>query len=276
MRFIKDREWLLENLHDEHVSVIDCRFSLADHLQGKKDYLQGHIPGAVHFDLEQDLSGNIREHGGRHPLPNIDDLIRKIENAGINNDKIVIAYDQGEGPFAARFWWLMRYIGHDKVFVLDGGFKNWHEANLPVTVEIPLFEKADFRLKLRPELLATFEEVKEAVETQNQVLIDSREERRYLGIEEPIDKKAGHIPGALNKPWMEGVRGGHYLPISEQLQRFSELDPNQSIIVYCGSGVTAVPNFLALKEAGFEKVKLYVGSFSDWISYDENKIELSS
>ncbi|MBT2656337.1 sulfurtransferase [Bacillus sp. ISL-18] len=276
MRFLKDREWLLGNLHDENVRVIDCRFSLADPLQGKKDYLQGHIPGAVHFDLEQDLSGTTGEHGGRHPLPDIDDLIRKIEDAGIDNDKIVIAYDQGEGAFAARFWWLLQYMGHEKVFVLDGGFKTWQESKLPVTVEIPLFEKADFRLKLRSELLATFEEVKIAVETQNQVLIDSREERRYLGLEEPIDKKAGHIPGALNKPWMEGVRAGHYLPVSEQLQRFCDLDSNQSIIVYCGSGVTAVPNFLALKEAGFEKVKLYIGSFSDWISYDENKIESSS
>ncbi|ULT55364.1 sulfurtransferase [Neobacillus drentensis] len=276
MRFVKDKEWLLRNLHDENVRVIDCRFSLADPLQGKKDYLQSHIPGAVHFDLEQDLSGTIGEHGGRHPLPDIDNLIRKIEDAGIDNDKIVIAYDQGEGAFAARFWWLLQYMGHEKVFVLDGGFKTWHESNLPVTVEVPFFEKADFRLKLRPELLATFEEVKEAVETQNQVLIDSREERRYLGLEEPIDKKAGHIPGALNKPWMEGVRSGHYLPVPEQLQRFSNLNPNQSIVVYCGSGVTAAPNFLALKEAGFEKVKLYVGSFSDWISYDENKIESSS
>jgi thiosulfate/3-mercaptopyruvate sulfurtransferase len=276
MMFVKDREWLLENLHHENVRVIDCQFSLADPLKGKKDYLQGHIPGAVYFDLEQDLSGTIGEHGGRHPLPNIDDLIRKVENAGIDNDKTVIAYDQGEGAFAARFWWLLQYMGHNKVYVLDGGFKNWLEANSPVTVEIPVFKKAEFRLILRSELLATFEEVKEAVETQNQVLVDSREEKRYLGLEEPIDKKAGHIPGAINKPWMEGVKSGHYLPVPEQLQRFSDLDSNQSIIVYCGSGVTAVPNFLALTEAGFQKVKLYVGSFSDWISYEENKIESSS
>jgi thiosulfate/3-mercaptopyruvate sulfurtransferase len=276
MMFVKDREWLLENLHHENVRVIDCRFSLADPLKGKKDYLQGHIPGAVYFDLEQDLSGTIGEHGGRHPLPNIDDLIRKVENAGIDNDKTVIAYDQGEGAFAARFWWLLQYMGHNKVYVLDGGFKNWLEANSPVTVGIPVFKKAEFRLILRSELLATFEEVKEAVETQNQVLVDSREEKRYLGLEEPIDKKAGHIPGAINKPWMEGVKSGHYLPVPEQLQRFSDLDSNQSIIVYCGSGVTAVPNFLALTEAGFQKVKLYVGSFSDWISYEENKIESSS
>jgi thiosulfate/3-mercaptopyruvate sulfurtransferase len=103
--------------------------------------------------------------------------------------------------------------------------------------------------------------------------MDSRESKRYLGLEEPIDKKAGHIPGAINKPWMEGISGGRYKQVEEQRQRFSDIDPNKEIIVYCGSGVTATPNYLALKEAGFEKVKLYVGSFSDWISYPNNKIE---
>ena len=128
---------------------------------------------------------------------------------------------------------------------------------------------------MNAELIAATEEVKAFVKNQQDeiILIDSREEKRYLGLEEPIDKKAGHIPGAINKPWMEGLRSGQYIPAAEQKQRFSDVDPDKEIIVYCGSGVTATPNFLALKEAGFEKVKLYVGSFSDWISYDENKIE---
>jgi thiosulfate/3-mercaptopyruvate sulfurtransferase len=276
MKYVKDSDWLWKHLNDVNVRIVDCRFSLAEPQKGKINYLHSHLPGAVYFDLEQDLSGAVRDHGGRHPLPDVDVLVKKLENAGINHERTVIAYDDGEGAFAARFWWLLKYLGHENVYVLDGGFKNWHEADFPVTADIPTFKKEVFRLGLRSELLATYEEVKAAVAKQDKVLIDSREAKRFLGLEEPIDKKAGHIPGALNKPWMEGLRGGRYLPSSEQMQRFSDVDSNQPIIVYCGSGVTAVPNFLSLKEAGFEKVKLYVGSFSDWISYEENKIESSS
>ncbi|WP_342042796.1 sulfurtransferase [Bacillus sp. OTU2372] len=276
MKYVKDSEWLLKHLNDVNVKIVDCRFSLAEPQKGKINYLQSHLPGAVYFDLEQDLSGTVGDHGGRHPLPDVDVFVNKLENAGINHEITVIAYDDGEGAFAARFWWLLKYLGHENVYVLDGGFKNWLKADFPVTADIPTFKREDFRLSLRSELLAIYEEVKAAVAKQDKVLIDSREAKRYLGLEEPIDKKAGHIPGALNKPWMEGLRGGRYLPNSVQMQRFSDLDLNQPIIVYCGSGVTAVPNFLALKQAGFKNVKLYVGSFSDWISYEENKIESSS
>ncbi|WP_160721241.1 sulfurtransferase [Bacillus sp. USDA818B3_A] len=275
MEFVKDHEWLLKHVKDEDVRIVDCRFYLADPKKGKNHYLQSHLPGAVYFDLEQDLSGTVGNHGGRHPLPDAAVLVEKLKEAGISNDTTVIAYDDGEGAFAARFWWILQYLGHDHVFVLDGGFKNWIESHLPVTKEIPNFKRAEFRLNLRSDLLATYEEVKEAVASQNKILIDSREAKRYLGLEEPIDKKAGRIPGAINKPWMEGLRRGNYLQIPEQIQRFSDLNTNQPIIVYCGSGVTAVPNYLALKEAGFKNVKLYVGSFSDWISYEENKIETS-
>lgn len=273
MKYVKDKEWLLKNLNENNVRIVDCRFSLAEPEKGKRDYLSNHIPNAVFFDLEKDLSGPVGEHGGRHPLPNIAGLVMKLEAAGISSDTTVIAYDNGEGAYAARFWWLLQYLGHEEVYVLDGGYKSWVEVNNPVTEDIPSFEKADFLVNLRSELLASVEDVKEAVEKQNRILIDSREERRYLGLEEPIDKKAGHIPGAINKPWMKGLREYQYLPVVEQKQRFSDIDPDSQIIVYCGSGVTAVPNFLALIEAGFEKVKLYVGSFSDWISFEENKIE---
>ncbi|PLS03552.1 sulfurtransferase [Neobacillus cucumis] len=276
MKYVKDREWLVKHVNDENVRIIDCRFSLADPQKGKLNYIQNHLPGAVYFDLAQDLSGTVGNHGGRHPLPDINVFVKKLENAGIGNDIVVIAYDDGEGAFAARFWWLLQYLGHDNVFVLDGGFKGWLEAEFSLTDKIPTFKKADFRTNLRAELLATYEEVKDAVKKQSKVLIDSREAKRYLGLEEPIDKKAGHIPGALNKPWMEGFRGGQYLEIPEQFMRFSEFSSTQPIIVYCGSGVTAAPNYLALKEAGYENVKLYVGSFSDWISYEENKIESSN
>ncbi|MCM2531877.1 sulfurtransferase [Neobacillus pocheonensis] len=275
MKFVIDKEWLLKNINEYEVRVVDCRFSLAEPEKGRQDYDKNHLPGAVFFDLEKDSSGHVSEHGGRHPLPNLDEFIGKLEQVGIDKNTVVVAYDNGEGAFAARFWWLLHYLGHEKVYVLDGGFKGWNEANFPVTTEIPAFGKADFQVNIHAEFLANIEEVKETAlgSTNKVVLIDSREEKRFMGIEEPIDKKAGHIPGAINKPWFEGLRNGQYKTVEEQKQRFSEIEVEKQLIVYCGSGVTAVPNFLALKEAGFEKVKLYVGSFSDWISYEENEIK---
>lgn len=274
MKYIIDKEWLLKNLHDQ-VRVIDCSFSLGDPAKGRQEYEKNHIPGAVYFDLEKDLSGAAGEHGGRHPLPNIDDFIQKLERSGIDESTTVIVYDQGEGAFAARFWWVLHYLGHEKVYVLDGGFKGWAAENYPVTSEVPTYKRAAFKVNINHKLLASMEEVREVSRGQDSqtILIDSREQRRYLGLEEPIDKKAGRIPGALNKPWFEGISAGYYKHADVQKQRFIDISPESQIIVYCGSGVTAAPNFLSLKEAGYEKVKLYLGSFSDWISYDENEIE---
>jgi thiosulfate/3-mercaptopyruvate sulfurtransferase len=275
VKFVKDKEWLFKGLTESNVRVVDCRFSLAEPEKGRQEYLKGHLPGAVFFDLEKDLSSRVQVHGGRHPMPLLEEFITTLENAGIDENTLVVAYDNGEGAYAARFWWLLQYLGHENVYLLDGGFNGWEAANYPVTEDIPAFEKAVFHFNRKPELLATTEEVKDVVEKklENKILIDSRESKRYLGLEEPIDKKAGHIPGAINKPWMEGLSESRYKQSEEQRQRFSDIDPNKEIIVYCGSGVTATPNYLALKEAGFEKVKLYLGSFSDWISYEDHKIE---
>ncbi|NRD80513.1 sulfurtransferase [Bacillus sp. BRMEA1] len=275
MKFAVDKEWLYEHLLTEEVRIIDCRFSLAAPEKGYQEYLLGHLPGAVYFDLEKDLSSPVGKHGGRHPLPDLGDLQHKLENAGIGETTVVVAYDGGEGSYAARFWWLLHYLGHEKVFVLNGGFNEWVNANFPITKDIPFLPKQTFQTKVRSEIIADISEVKEAAEgkTDQVILIDSREEKRYLGIEEPIDKKAGHIPGAINKPWMDGLRNGRYKTVEEQKNRFMDLVPEKQIIVYCGSGVTAIPNFLSLKDAGYDKVKLYIGSFSDWISYEENKIK---
>ncbi|MEH7494147.1 sulfurtransferase [Neobacillus niacini] len=275
MNNIIDKEWLLKNLNDSHVRIVDCSFSLADSSKGKQEYEKYHIPGASYFDLEKDLSGEVSEHGGRHPLPNIKKFVDKLEQAGIDENKTVISYDHGEGAFAARFLWLLQYLGHEKVYVLDGGLKGWNEGNYPVTSDVPTFNKATFKPKINHDLLASMEEVRTVSGGQDSktILIDSREERRYLGLEEPIDKKAGRIPGAINKPWFEGLNSGYYKQAEDQKHRFTDINPESEIIVYCGSGVTAAPNYLALKAAGFQKVKLYLGSFSDWISYQENEIE---
>jgi thiosulfate/3-mercaptopyruvate sulfurtransferase len=274
MKNVLDQEWLVKHLHEKDIRIIDCRFSLSEPNKGKEAYLISHLPGSIYFDLEKDLSKPASTHGGRHPLPDLDDFIQKLEKAGIDDHTTVVVYDHGEGAFASRFWWMLRYLGHDKVYVLNGGFKGWTEANNELTSEVPYFEKTNLTIQIQDKIVATIEDVKEAIldHQHSVVLIDSREEKRFLGIEEPIDKKAGHIPSAINKPWFDGLNSGLFKNGEEQQKRFKEINHSKQIIVYCGSGVTASPNFLALKEAGYENVRLYVGSFSDWISYDENEI----
>ncbi|RFU64074.1 sulfurtransferase [Peribacillus saganii] len=273
MKYFIEAETLLQWLEKKNVRVADCRFRLGHREYGRSEYEKEHIPRAAFFDIEKDLSAPKQEHGGRHPLPDILEFKSKLEAAGISNDTIVVGYDNGEGSFASRFLWMMNYIGHTDTYVLDGGFSAWKHKGYPTDAEQAVFEPGNFSISLDNSIYASYEEVKQAVEQRTDtILIDSREEKRYLGIEEPIDAKAGHIPGAINKDWIQGFQNGHFLAGTEQKQRFTELDPNKEIIVYCGSGITAAPNYIALKEAGFKKVKVYAGSFSDWISYPENPI----
>lgn len=275
MEYVVNQEWLLEQLANKDVKIVDCRFSLSKPDEGERLYKESHIPGAYFFDLEKQLSAPVSKHGGRHPLPDIEKFRREIEKAGIENTKTVVAYDGGEGAFASRFWWLLTYIGHDKVYVLNGGFKGWVEAGYPTTKEVPKPESAQYKVSIRKEMLATYEEIKEIVANKKKspILIDSREKARYLGKEEPIDKIPGHIPGAMHKFWAEGLENGFFKGSEEQKNRFAELDQKEPIIVYCGSGVTATPNYIALKIAGYQNVKLYAGSYSDWVSYSDNPVE---
>lgn len=273
MKFIIDTAWLKDNLYKSNVRIVDCRFSLAEPTAGKKAYKQEHIPGAVYFDLEKDLSSIPSKHGGRHPLPNINSMKKKLEQSGINNEVKVIAYDDGSGEYASRFWWILSYLGHENVFVLNGGFHAWKQDNGQVEHGVPSFETTSFEISINNAMLASIDDVKNNIQTKDSILIDSRDSKRYLGLEEPIDKIAGRIPGSINKEWTEGFKNGYWKTISEQKQRFSEFNCTDSLIVYCGSGVTATPNILALIEAGFTNVKLYAGSYSDWVSYDDNPIE---
>ncbi|WP_363550796.1 sulfurtransferase [Caldifermentibacillus hisashii] len=275
MKYVVNQEWLLEQLANKDVKIVDCRFSLSKPDEGERLYKESHILGAYYFDLEKQLSAPVSKHGGRHPLPDIEQFRHEIEQAGIENTKTVVAYDGGEGAFASRFWWLLTYIGHDKVYVLNGGFKGWVEAGYPTTKEVPKPESAQYKVSIRKEMLATYEEIKEIVGNKKKlpILIDSREKARYLGKEEPIDKIPGHIPGAIHKFWAEGLENGFFKGSEEQKKRFAELDQKEPIIVYCGSGVTATPNYIALKMAGYQNVKLYAGSYSDWVSYSDNPVE---
>ena len=272
MRYIKSKEWLASQLHDNHVRIVDCRFALHDSSSGKKEYEDGHLPGAVFFDLGDDLSGQVREHGGRHPLPDVDLFRKKLEQAGIDHGVTVVVYDGGEGSFAARFWWMLTYLGQSNVYILDGGFVEWKEANLPITTIVPKFEATQLEVNIQANMLASYEEVKARTADGQAVLVDSRARPRYLGLEEPLDARPGHIPGAINKVWTESFEHGKWKSKQEQAERFKDLPLTDHIIVYCGSGVTATPNILALLEAGYTNVKLYGGSYSDWVSYPDNPV----
>ncbi|WP_096202313.1 sulfurtransferase [Bacillus sp. FJAT-45350] len=267
-----EMDWLDEHLNQEDVRVIDCNFKLGSPLAGFEHYMKEHLPNAFYFDLETDLSGKVRKHGGRHPLPDLGDLSEKLSAAGIDESVTVVAYDNQAGAFASRFWWLLRYLGHEKVYILNGGLQHWKNKGLPVTNEIPHVDKRRFNVNVQEQMLTVANEIKEKIIGNEGIqLLDSREEKRYKGIEETVDKVAGHIPGAAHCYWKDNLQeNGYWKSNSELKERFTELTDDREIIVYCGSGVTACPNIVALMESGFSNVKLYLGSWSDWITYPEN------
>ncbi|MBY9078416.1 sulfurtransferase [Paenibacillus sp. HN-1] len=269
--------WLLARMYEPDLVIVDCRFLLSDPEAGRSAYQANHIPGAVYLHLEEQLSAPLGLHGGRHPLPDPEALTEVLGRAGISSDNAVVAYDDQGGSFAARLWWLLRYLGHDRVYVMDQGYSAWKEAKFPVTDAQPIRIPATYVPAPRPELLASVDEVRlasaNAEAASSPLLIDSREPRRYAGLEEPIDAKAGHIPRAVNRFWKDVLDAQGQWKSAEVLKtHFAGIEPDQEIIVYCGSGVTACPNVLALERAGYKNVKLYAGSWSDWISYEENPV----
>ncbi len=271
---VVSNKWLFENLNHPNIAIFDCRFSLANPQEGKQQYQTSHIPGSYYLDLNQDLSSTVQKHGGRHPLPNIEEFADKLSAMGVNSGQtFVIAYDDSRLAFASRLWWLLRYLGHEKVAVLDGGFSGWLASEYPVTVEVPDRRKGKFIPQPQTQMIVDRETVKNRKDSLQTALIDSRENDRYQGIREPIDKIAGHIQGAINYPWKEVTDShGYLLPQQQQINRWLQLEnqeEKQEIMVYCGSGVTACVNLLSLELAGINKAKLYPGSWSDWISYEE-------
>jgi thiosulfate/3-mercaptopyruvate sulfurtransferase len=260
-----------------NLAIVDCRFALGDPDLGRQQYVTAHLPGAFYLDLNRDLSSPAGVHGGRHPLPDDRVLGAKLAAMGINSDTLVVAYDDSRMGFAARLWWLLRYYGHDRVAVLDGGCGNWVKSGFPVTADLPAMpDPGNFEPQIQSDRIVDIDSLSERLRQrvraiQNSpahILIDSREPDRYLGKTEPIDPVAGHIPSAVNYPW-QGVTNadGLVLPVEEQQQRWTAISPELEPIVYCGSGVTACVNLLSLELAGIKGAKLYPGSWSDWISY---------
>jgi thiosulfate/3-mercaptopyruvate sulfurtransferase len=267
----------LAALPSEQVRIIDCRFRLQDPSVGKTLYDEGHIPGAQFFDLDEVLSRKpaANGHGGRHPLPDIDTFVGHVQDAGISSDTLVVAYDDMGGLFAGRLWWLLKYLGHDHVQLLDGGLQGWQAAGYDLTTDVPSFAKGNFAANPRPEMVASIDEVKNSLDVPDVLLVDARAPERYRGDSEPLDKQAGHIPGAINMPFadnlMGGLEGGLFKDPDALTERFADLEEAETIIAYCGSGVSAAHNVLAMDEIGI-KSKLYLGSWSDWSSREDTPI----
>ncbi|WP_404451070.1 sulfurtransferase [Virgibacillus necropolis] len=276
MSYLVSVDWLkkqLENQTDDTV-VVDVRFSLKEPDAGRKAYEQGHIPGAMYLDLNKDLSSPKREHGGNHPLPDTETFAERLGEIGIDHQTIVIIYDESNDMFAARLWWLLDYMGHEKTYLLDGGIKRWMEKGNVVTTDIPVPIMRSFQPAVKEDKKVDINDVKDKLKDKSALLIDSRSKDRYLGKNEPMYAKSGHIPGAKNFFWKDVLQEDGLWKNGEALQsNFTKLDKDDEIIVSCGSGVSACPNVIALKAAGYKNVKLYPGSYSDWISYEENQVE---
>jgi thiosulfate/3-mercaptopyruvate sulfurtransferase len=263
-------DWLKDHLADPQVVVVDCRFSLMEPHLGRQQYHTAHIPGAYYLDLNQDLSSPVGHHGGRHPLPEVATLAAKLSRIGVTSETMVVAYDASRLAFAARLWWLLRYLGHDRVAVLEGGWQAWQASDYPFAEAIPSDRSGEFIPQLRADWVVDIAAVK--ARPPGTLLVDAREPERYRGEQEPIDPVAGHIPGALNYPWQALTTAeGRVRSVTEQRDRWATLPPHDGLVVYCGSGVTACVNLLSLELAGLPPAQLYAGSWSDWCSYLEEE-----
>ena len=258
--------------------VIDCRFALDDVNWGEQAYLEAHIPGARYGHLDRDLSGPKNGHNGRHPLPDQVSLVRTLSGYGVSEGTQVVAYDQDAGMYASRLWWLLRWAGHRRVAVLDGGFAKWTGEHRPVrggaevaavpSAFVPHFEEGAY-------LDATA--VERALREHDQLLVDARSPERFRGEIEPIDAVPGHIPGAVNHPYKQNVDAdGVFLSVPELRAAFERTLNGRApakAICYCGSGVTACQNLLAMEYAGLPGAKLYAGSWSEWASDPQRPVE---
>lgn len=245
------------------LSVVDCRFDLSDTAAGRAAYREAHIPRAVYADLDVDLSGPPSSDHGRHPLPPPARMIETFRNLGISNSDQVVVYDDAGGMVAARAWWMLRYMGHDAVAVLNGGWQAWLEHALPAETGEPQTERGLFSGSARRSRLVVLDEVAGAHH-----LVDSREPQRYRGDVEPLDPRAGHIPGARNRYFKDNLNAdGFFLTpalLGEAFAATLGTLPDSDTVYYCGSGVSACHNILAHVHAGLSEPRLYCGSWSEW------------
>lgn len=267
---------LHQNLSNPNWIIIDCRFSLANYDAGAYAYRHGHIPNARYAHLNKDLSANPTEITGRHPLPDFKLLTKKLGAWGINNQTQVVVYDDAGGAFAGRLWWLLRCLGHDKVAVLNGGIPQWKKLGYEVTTTLPVPHPRAFRPYLNCSNWLNAQQVENHVAKKDICLVDARSPERYRGEQEPIDPVAGHIPQALNRSLALNLdKQGLFLSPDILAMQFKALigatSPTQ-VVHYCGSGVTACHNLLAMEYADLKDSKIYAGSWSEWIKNKNRNI----
>jgi thiosulfate/3-mercaptopyruvate sulfurtransferase len=256
--------------------IFDCRSYLTDQEKGRLLYQTSHIPDAHFFDMESDLSSQITETSGRHPLPDFETLAQKLGGCGVEQGVQVVVYDDMQGAMAARLWWLLRYMGHGDVAVLDGGLQAWQAINGKMTDSLPKSSVGDFAIQApfkNTSYLSTIDIVKQFGRLQ---IVDARAKPRFLGEVEPIDPVAGHIPGAINWPFQENLaEDGRFKSQQQLAHEWAELvDLTQPVVHMCGSGVTACHNMLAMSHAGFDNSILYAGSWSEWIRDEARPISM--
>lgn len=253
------------------VAVLDCRFDLAAPEAGRQSYLRQHIPTARYADLNRDLSGPVSANSGRHPLPQPERIGARLADLGVGDASQVIAYDDANGSIAARAWWLLRWLGHERVAVLDGGFKAWVAGGGALeSGEPPGPPPASvFTPRVDASAVVSTAELIEALKSPQHLLVDARAAERFTGAVEPLDPVAGHVPGAVNHPFSANLSSDErFLPPAELkrlwLERLAGTPPPE-VMAMCGSGVTACHNLLALEMADLKGAKLYAGSWSEWI-----------
>lgn len=260
---------LNKNISNQDWFVFDCRFLLKDREGGLKKFNQGHIPGAQYADMDKDLASPMTTFSGRHPLPNPDELIKKLQSWGVNNSSQIICYDDMSGAFAARMWWLLKWLGHNEVAVLDGGIDKWTENGLTLETDVQQRDEGTFSGDENGGMWVDIKFVEQQLEEGNIDLLDARSSERFTAKDTKTDPVAGHIPGAMSFPFAENLtKQGTFLSAQELQKRFSPLfldAQKKQVINMCGSGVTACHNLLAMSVAGLPMTRLFVGSWSEWI-----------
>ena len=254
-------------MHDDGIVVVDCRFSLADPQAGEAAYRSAHLPGARHAHLDRDLSGHRRHGAGRHPWPDAAQFASIAGAWGVSPQSQVVAYDDGDGAYAARLWFLLRALGHRDVAVLDGGWRCWLDEARPVDDAVPAAVPARYDARFDETLLLDARRVQAHLDAGG-LLLDARAPERFRGEVEPIDPVAGHVPGAINRPYAANLQDGRFKPASQLREEFDALLDGHApaeVVAMCGSGVTACHHLLAMAHAGLPGAKLFTGSWSGWI-----------
>lgn len=269
---------LAANIDNPDWVVVDARFSLTAPEQGEADYRAAHIPGAVYAHLGRDLSSPpVLGQTGRHPLPPVAEFTKTLGRWGIDAQTQVAVYDDSGGMVASRLWWMLRWLGHEAAAVLDGGWTAWRQEDRPLYNGVETRAPRSFAAAERPALLATAAEIAARLNDPDLRLFDARAADRFRGQNETLDPVAGHIPGAVSAPYADNLRVDGRFRSPEQLAaHFAQLlgdAPVEEAIFYCGSGVSAAHNILALQHAGLGMPRLYAGSWSDWISSGERPVE---